>query len=108
MKIYAADDYRMIVFGQRTVELNRNSAFCFAEIYELRQITRIMIEHLYSLGDKRRNNFPFFFFRNFAVNSGRKNYANIERHRPVRDQAAYEQIDDLTACRPACRVRHDQ
>ena len=63
MKVDRADDNRVIVFGQSAIKLNGNSVGRFTQTNKLHQISRVVSKSFYSLRDKRRENFIYFFFR---------------------------------------------
>ena len=68
-----------------------------------------MVECLDPLENERGKNCSLFVLGNLAMNASRENDANVERHRPICDQATYYEIYDLPGRRlPRCVGNNDQ
>ena len=97
MKRNAADQDHVVVFDKPLGSARSVCRRGFAETDDLHQVTRVVIERLDPLGDKRRQDRGLFIVGHLSMNAGREDNADVEGVRAVGDQSPDEQIYDLAA-----------
>ena len=73
----------VIILDERPVDLDRNAAARLANADKPCQIPCVVVDRLYSLGDKGRQYLLLFIFGDGAMNAGRKDDRDISRMNSV-------------------------
>src|ERR1051325_849335 len=107
MKPKAAGDDCMIVIFQRAIEFYWRAAFSLAQCDQLRRIERVVIDCLHSLGNERGEQFNFLCGRDRPVNAGGENDCYVGGSYAVLDQAANQDVQNLSARGGPRRVGDD-
>src|ERR1043165_4635347 len=107
MKRDAASDEHARKLLQRAIHFDGHTAFSRSEFAEPASIVRVMLNNSQPLHDEWSQQFNSFFFSDWSMNAGRKNYRHARRRDTDLHETPDQKIYDLRTCGCTSCVGHD-